>query len=193
MKQILFSLLILSCLAQTFAYGQFKASHPVISERQIPAAEASSSQVQKEPEPITDLVLQRLVAALKRLEADVLVHRSLGDFEADGRLARVSIEVFRNDLQEVSAELESIICRLPQSKLKSAITNAMASYRDGEFWWRKIHEPRTVSVYAIGLAETTRTQSQAVFVSSIPYTVAIHWRQAAEYLKRAGDLLDQKD
>jgi len=43
----------------------------------------------------------------------VLVYRSLGEFEAHGKLARVSYHAFRNDLTEVTAEVEPMwrVCR----------------------------------------------------------------------------------
>src|SRR5712692_2368128 len=55
------------------------------------------------------------VAALRRLDSDVLIYRSLGDFEADSKLARVSFETFRRDLDEVTSEVEPILSQLPPS------------------------------------------------------------------------------
>lgn len=134
----------------------------------------------------------RAIAALKRLDDEVLVYRSLGDFEADGRLAVVPFEVFKNDLEKVTAEVERILCRLPQSRLKIEISNALDSYRDGAFWWQRIHQARVVNVSAMSFVETSRTPSDEFFVSTIPYTVAIHWRQAAKYLKHSEELMNGK-
>ncbi|HEY5074464.1 MAG TPA: hypothetical protein VII34_07165 [Pyrinomonadaceae bacterium] len=129
------------------------------------------------------------IAVLKRLDDDVLVYRSLGDFEANGKLARVSFETFQNDLQEVTAQVEPMLSRLPQSRLKSEISNALDSYRDGAFWWQKINQPRVVHVSALTATEFNRTPSDTAFLSTVPYTVAIHWRQAGRYLKRAEGLM----
>lgn len=141
---------------------------------------------------VTDemLLASRSMAALKRLEKDVLVYRSLGDFEASGKLARVSYQAFRNDLSEVTAEVEPILTRLPQGKLKAELTNALDSYRDGEFWWQKIDRPRVVSISALAGTANTRTPSDTAFVDTIPYTVTIHWRQANRYLRRAQQLMN---
>ena len=100
---------------------------------------------------VTDemILASRSIAALKRLEKDVLVYRSLGELEANGKLARVSYQVFRNDLNEVTSEVEALLARLPESRLKAELTNALASYRDGEFWWQKIDQPRVVHVSAL--------------------------------------------
>jgi hypothetical protein len=130
----------------------------------------------------------RSMFALKRLEKDVLIYRSLGDFEANGKLARVSYQAFRNDLNEVSSEVEAMLSRLPQSKIKTELGNALTSYRDGEFWWQQIDKPRLANVTA---SAASPSSSAAVLKSSVPYTVTIHWRQANRYLKRAAQLINQ--
>jgi len=129
----------------------------------------------------------RLVAieALKRLEADVMVYRSLGDFEAGGRLARVPLPVFEERLREVSAEVEPLLDQMPAAKSKLDLTNALDSYRDGVFWWRQIDQPRVINVSALAYGDSHHTPAETAFLSSVPYTVAIHWRQAEKYLKRA--------
>jgi len=71
----------------------------------------------------------RSIVALKRLEKDVLVYRSLGDFEGNGKLARVSYQAFRNDLNEVTAEVEAQLARLPESRLKAELGNRLAVFR----------------------------------------------------------------
>jgi hypothetical protein len=139
-----------------------------------------------------DLVVAvRAITALKRLDRDVIVYHSLGEFEDDGRLARVSFETFASDLQAVTTEVEPMLSRLPQSRLKTEITNALDSYRDGAFWWQKIyHHPRVVHVSALTSTELTRTSSDTAFLSTVPYTVAIHWRQAGKHLKRAEEMMN---
>ncbi|MDX6500640.1 MAG: hypothetical protein QOG23_3900 [Blastocatellia bacterium] len=131
----------------------------------------------------------RSMCALKRLEKDVLIYRSLGDFETHGKLARVSYQAFRNDLNEVSSEVEPMLSRLPQSKLKTELSNALASYRDGEFWWQQIDKPRVANGTA---SAASPSSSDTAFQSSVPYTVTIHWRQANRYLKRAAQLMNSR-
>ena len=132
----------------------------------------------------------RALTLLKRLDDDVIVYRSLGDFEVNGRLAQVPFARFANDLQAVTNEVEPMLSRMPQGKLKTAITNALDSYRDGAFWWQKIDQPRVVHVSAL-TSTGTRSSADSAFLASVPYTVAIHWRQANGYLRRAEDLLDR--
>jgi acyl transferase domain-containing protein len=134
----------------------------------------------------------RAVAALNRLQRQVIVYRSLGEFEASGRLSHVSLESFEQELLGVISEVQPILSRIPASKFKIELTNALASYRDGAYWWRKIDQPRVVHVSALNYNEQNRTPAEAVFRSNIPYTVAIHWRQAARYLNRAEALIDEQ-
>jgi hypothetical protein len=136
------------------------------------------------------MLTARAIAALRRLDRDVLVYRSLGDFEESGKLARVSFETFRNELGEVTAEVEPLLSRLPQSRLKTEIRNALDTYRDGAFWWQKIDRPRIVHVSALAFSETTRTSSDTALLANVPYTVAIHWRQAEKYLQRAEGMMN---
>jgi hypothetical protein len=143
------------------------------------------------PEDKDQVSAARAITALRRLEKDVLIYRSLGEFEENGKVARVSFEVFKNDLREVTAEVEPLLSRLPQSRLKSDLGNALDSYRDGAWWWQKIDQPRVVRVSALAFSETTRTSSDTALLTSVPYTVAIHWRQANRYLKRAEEIINQ--
>lgn len=131
------------------------------------------------------LVAARAIAALSRLDADVFVYRSLGEFEENRKLARVSFEVFDAHLREVTAEVESVLPSLQDARLKTAIRNALDSYRDGAFWWQKIYSPRVVQVSALTSTDSRPTSTETYFQSNIPYTVAIHWRQANKYLHRA--------
>jgi hypothetical protein len=168
-------LLVVTVVAHGQSVARAKQSPTVVA-----AVETNDNQV----------LAARAIAVLKRLDDDVLVYRSLGDFEANGRLARVSFEAFTDDLSKVTAEVEPMLSRLPQSRLKSEISNALDSYRDGAFWWQKINQPRVVHVSALTATEFNRTPSDTAFLSTVPYTVAIHWRQAGKYLKRAEDLMD---
>src|SRR5258708_39140992 len=150
--------------------------------KQISAAPAGV-----EGEPSDEIALAaRSMFALKRLEKDVLIYRSLGDFEANGKLARVSYQAFRNELNEVTTEVEAMLSRLPQSKLKIELGNSLASYRDGEFGWKQIDQPRMANVSASAATASSRRSSDTV-----PYTVTVHWRQANRYLRRAQQLMTQ--
>ncbi len=171
-------------LVPTAAYGQ-----SVARAKQPCQAESLSSQTKTATQNSDPILAERAVVALKRLDRDVLTFRSLGDFEADGRLACVPLETFQDDLQEIAAEVGPLLSRLPQSKLKTEIRNALDSYRDGAFWWEKIHQPRVLNVSSHVNTERTSTASDIAFSATIPYTVAIHWRQANKCLKRVEDMV----
>lgn len=125
------------------------------------------------------------IEALKRLEKLVPVYTSRGAFEANTRLSSVTFEVFKKEFESVLAEIEPLLSRLPQGKLKTQIVNALYSYRDGVFWWGKANEPRVIMVSARSYRDTTNTPTDAAFSATIPHTVALHWRHASKYLKRA--------
>ena len=170
-------------LIPTAALGQTVA-RVKLSEAESPIAELRTDDKDR-------TLTARAISALKRLDRDVLVYHSLGDFEESGKLARVSCETFRNDLGEVTGEVEPLLSRLPQSRLKTEIRNALDSYRDGAFWWQKIDQPRVAHVSALAFSGNTRTSSDTALLANVPYTVAIHWRQAEKYLKRAEELMER--
>lgn len=172
MKRPLLALLIL-CFWCALAHGQSLARRDRDSGQVI--KDATADQV----------LAARAIFLLKRLDDDVIVYRSLGAFEEGGKLARVPFETFRTDLSEVSAEVDAITSRLPSGRLKTEIRNTLASYRDGAFWWQKITEPRVVHASALQSTGIEMTPSDSFFTASIPYTVAIHWRNAYKHLQRA--------
>ena len=55
-------------------------------------------------------------AALKRLEKDVIVYRSLADFQESGKLARVPLQTFQQELSEVTREVQPAIMRMPAGR-----------------------------------------------------------------------------
>ena len=132
------------------------------------------------------VVATRAIAALSQLNNDVIVYRSLGEFEAGRKLASVSLAIFQAHLREATGEVEAILPRLTDARLKTSISNALASYRDGAYWWEKIiYQPRVIHVSEFRSKDSDVTPSASFFHANLPYTVAIHWRQANKHLQRA--------
>ena len=127
----------------------------------------------------------RAIAALKRLDKDVIVYRSLADFQETGKLARVSLQTFQQEVNEVTREVEPVIMRMPASKLKFKLINALDAFRDGAYWWRQVDRPRVINVSALASSDISRSSADAAFLETVPYTVAINWRQAHAYLTQA--------
>jgi hypothetical protein len=126
----------------------------------------------------------RAILALRRLEQNVISYRSLGELEESGKLAHVSLANFQKDFEMAAAEVNVLLAQIPPGRLRTEIVNALDSYRDGLFWWQQIDQPRVVHVSALSL-ETNRSRADTTYLSTIPYTIAIHWRQAQKYLNQA--------
>jgi hypothetical protein len=140
--------------------------------------------------PNEDVTADQVIAAqaillLKRLDDQVIVYGSRGEFEEHGKLARVPFETFQRDLNQVTGEVEELSLRLPEGKLKISIRNALFSYRDGAYWWQKVYSPKAINVSEFRPAAGDTTSSRMFFLSSLPYTVAVHWRQAQKHLQQA--------
>ena len=128
------------------------------------------------------------IAALKRLETQVIVYRSLADFQESGKLARVSLQTFQQELSEVTREVQPVIMQMSAGKLKIKLANALDAFRDGAYWWQQVDQPRVVNVSALAATEVSQSSSDTAFLSTVPYTVAINWRQAHTYLTQAETL-----
>ena len=171
MKRVFLALLSF-CSACTLAHAQSLGHHDRRNSQII--EDATADQV----------VGARAIFLLKRLDDDVIVYDSVGNFEASGTMARVSFETFQRDLFDITPELQKLVSSLPDTPLRADLINAFASYRDGGNWWEKISASPLVNVSELKSGATDST-SDASFVAGIPYTVAIQWRQANEYLQRA--------
>lgn len=129
------------------------------------------------------------VTALKRLDRDVVVHGSLGEFEEDPKLARVSFETFGHNLREVSASVTEILSWLPRNRLRVEIRNALWSYKDGGYWWGRAYQPRVVNAFNFFPAGANRLPTDTAYLATVPYTVAINWRSARAHIRRAEAML----
>lgn len=125
------------------------------------------------------------MAALGRLDREVIVYRSLADFEAGQKLSLAPLATFEHHLMEVSNEVMPLLDQVPAGKFKNDLSNALDSYRDGLFWWKKIADSRVIDVRSLRYATSDPTAADAALRATIPYTVAIHWRQAHKYLRQA--------
>ena len=171
MKRVFLALLIF-CSSCTLVHAQSLA-HRDRDNSQI-IEDATADQV----------VGARAIFLLKRLDDDVIVYKSLGDFEESKSLARVPLQTFQHDLLEITPELQKLVSSLPDTALRTDLINAFASFRDGADWWEKVSEPRIVNVSELKSSASDST-SDASFVAGIPYTVVVQWRQANMYLQRA--------
>ncbi len=131
---------------------------------------------------------ERAVRAFLRLENDVPIYRTLGEFMESGKLAQVSFESFDADLEETRRTVGATLCWLPESRLKSELQNAMLSYLDGRFWWKQVYHPKVIYAGHSYTAETA-TPLRAADPETARYTVVINWRQARQYTSRAAQIL----
>lgn len=191
-------LVISESLGRAWLRLSYKKKTPIVFLYLLFLAPAASAQF-KPPSPACDLndslvaaeadLAMRSIEALKRLERLTPVQTTGGE-SAKAKVTSVPFEVFKKEFESVLAEIEPLLCQLPQNKLKVHIVNALYSYRDGLFWLNKIDQPRVVDVAALSYQDVTQTPADAAYSLTIPSTIAAHWRHASKYLKRAQDLLN---
>ena len=137
------------------------------------------------------ILARRAVFALEQLNTAVIVYTSHDAFKSDGRLARVPLETFTDKLDQVIAEVESILSHLSDVKLRSHLRNSLYSYRDGAFWWTRLDPQKVVTIANLRASFTTITAAERFFASTVPYNVVVHWRQANKYLRRAQKIVEE--
>jgi hypothetical protein len=133
---------------------------------------------------------QQAIERLKELQDDVVVYKSLGEFEEGRSLARVSFESYTEHLHRISPVVKHLLYLLPENRLKSELHNALLSYLDGGFWWSKVYRPMVINVAGRAFAESEPTLMDKAYFSTDLYTVAINWRQGSQHIKRAEEMLN---
>lgn len=205
MKRSLIAIILLVFIVKIAAYGQ-SASPLLLSVKQATSADKLILQLEQFETLISSRPkfaecksqsgelsaaanARRAITALKLLDSEVLIYNSLGDFEMNPRLARVSFEAFRNDLHEVSVYVERILSQLPQNRLKMEIRNALRSYQDGGYRWGRIHQPEVINVSSMVSTDTNRISMDRAYLTTVPYTIAINWKHARTHVERAEEIM----
>ena len=182
-------LTIIILVAAAQAYAQ-----PVRTMLSEPSLETCSrDDVPSDDVRCNDVIAYRALTALQQLRNDVVIYRSAAQFDGNGKLARVTLQTFQENLAAMRADFEPLLLRLPSGKTRTALLNALYSFRDGVFWWQKIPASRTVHISALAFEEARFTPADAALVANAPYTVANHWRLADRYLRRAASLMAGTD
>jgi len=161
---------------------------PVLPKAQGDTTDFAGAELQASNSRTTDddhSLARQAIGALQRLRTYVICYRSRAEFESDGRLARVPLETFVRELDEVTAEIEPVLPKLHDSKLRSYLTNSLESYRDGAFWWSKLGQTRVVTMINLQRSYATTTPAERFLAANAPYTVVVNWRLADRYLLRA--------
>lgn len=170
-----------------FAFALLTAQHSM--HAQTANTIVASTNLRSAARRDDSILAQRAVASLEQLKAAVVVYSSYDTFESDGTLARVPLQTFADKLNQVTAEVESIISQLSDAKLRSQLSNSLYSYRDGVFWWAKLDQQKVVKIADLRAGFTTIAPAERFFTSTVPYRVVLHWRQANKYLLRAQKLM----
>jgi hypothetical protein len=153
---------------------------------------ANELRLMREERKLDAMLARKALEALKELQDEVVVYRSLGEFEEGRALARVSFDSFTAHLQRTSPVVKHLLSLLPENRLKVELHNALLSYMDGGFWWSKVYSPAVINVSGGGFAEGEPTRLDKAYLSTDLYTVAINWRQGSQHIKRAEDLLNAR-
>lgn len=137
-------------------------------------------------ERVIDLALaERVVAVLKTLDAEVNSYSSLGEFEEQGTIAKVSYEKLSKDFETAARTIRPLLSSLPRNLLSYQLQNALNSYGDGLFWWQKTHHRGTAAEAVVSAGDWTEPAPQRPLdfdAASLNYTVICNWRKARRHM-----------
>jgi hypothetical protein len=126
------------------------------------------------------------IAILQTLDAEVNSYPSLGEFEEHSAVARVSFDKLSSDFETAATTLKQLLSSLPQNLLYYQLQNALNSYSDGIFWWRKTHTRREALVISAHTWTEPASQKPLGFeAGTINYTVVCNWRKARKHIANA--------
>lgn len=130
------------------------------------------------------VIVARIVETLKPLERLINVYPTYADYQ-EGRVAskispdKMDVE-FANALNTVSLLLAS----MPRSTSFYHLSGARDSYRDGMFWYRKVHQSRKLVVSANAF-EGDPLRELRLNADQVGYTVVVNWKTAVKYTRLA--------
>lgn len=139
-----------------------------------------------EAERAIDLKLAcRAVAILKGLDEKVISYSTLGEFEQQGVIGKISFESFFEDYMSVAGVVDAILASLPRNVVYYQLQNARNSYHNGLFWWEKTYRRAKVTISANSLAASDPLKTLGMQPEAVNYTVICNWRGGRKYIEKA--------
>lgn len=131
------------------------------------------------------LIAARVSEALKSLEGIITTSPTYADYLERRVLTKVSFEKLDAEFADALGRAGVLLGWLPRSHSYYCLTSAWRSYRDGLFWYRKVHGSGKMVVSAAAGFERDPLKESRLDAGQVGYTVAVNWRKAAKYTRLA--------
>jgi hypothetical protein len=99
--------------------------------------------------------------------------------------AKVGFERLDAEFAEKLGRAGTLLGWMPRSPVYYCLSSAWRSYRDGLFWYRKVHSSRKMVVSATDGFERGPLEYIHLSAEQVGYTAVVNWRRAAKYTRIA--------
>ncbi|MFL6227363.1 MAG: hypothetical protein ACJ741_01135 [Pyrinomonadaceae bacterium] len=178
-------------LAKGHLHADWARASVADAEGATTAAGVAESVAEMRAERMLDAVLARqALVALEGLERLTDAPSTLAEFEAAGKVGRVSPAEFSRMLDDAARIVRQSLAWLPESPVKREIDNAYESYADGLWWWQRGDRPLVVKVSGNNFDAADFAAMSHVPAPQLGYNAVVNLRHARDYARRAETLLD---
>jgi hypothetical protein len=139
------------------------------------------------------LIAARVSETLKQLEGIIDIPPTYADYLERRAATRVGFQRLDAEFADALGRAGVLLGWLPRSPVYYCLSSAWRSYRDGLFWYRKVHSSTTMVVSAAAGFERDPLTELRLKPEHVGYTVAVNWRTAAKHTRAAQQYLSGSD
>jgi len=133
-----------------------------------------------------DLIIASHVSeALSSLEGLVSTSPTYADYLEHRVEAKAGFERLDAEFADRLGRAGVLLGWMPRSSAYYYLSSAWRSYRDGLFWYRKVHNSRKMVVSAAAGFERDPLKELRLGAGHVGYAVVVNWRTAAKYTRLA--------
>lgn len=130
------------------------------------------------------VVAARIVETLKILEGLVKAVPTHADDHGRHASSRIGFDHFDRECGDALPSVGALLASLPRSLTFYYLSNAWRSYKDGQFWYRKVYQSRKLVVSANGF-ERDPLRDLKLEAAQVSYTVVVNWEAAMKCTRLA--------
>ncbi|MDQ3803599.1 MAG: hypothetical protein M3416_07200 [Acidobacteriota bacterium] len=131
------------------------------------------------------LIAARVSETLKSLEGMVNTSSTYADYLEHRVAAKVSFETLETEFSDALGRAGALLGWMPRSPVYYCLSSAWRSYRDGLFWYRKVHSSKKMVVSAAAGFGRDPLKELRLDAEQVGYTVVTNWKAAAKYTRLA--------
>jgi hypothetical protein len=130
------------------------------------------------------VLVARIVETLKRLERLTNAYPTYADYQEGRAAPEISPDGSDPEFADALNTASLLLASMPRSLSFYHLSNARDSYRDGLFWYRKVHLSKKLVVSANAF-ERDPLVDLRLNAEQVGYTVVVNWRTAVKYTRLA--------